>query len=84
MLSDTFFSLIMNWAKKRYSGSVANLPLWCSSLALKYLVTDDNLICCSMVWPNLPFGNNTGNASSSHSFSVITDTGCLFSPGAIW
>lgn len=37
---------------------------------------------CSIM-PNLAFGNNIGNASSSHRLSVIRDAGCLFSPGAL-
>ena len=40
-----------------------------------------SLIC--IIMPNLAFGNNTGNASSSHRLSVIRDAGCLFSPGAL-
>ncbi len=37
----------------------------------------------SKVYPNRPFGNSTGNESSSQSLSVINDTGCLPSPGAM-
>ena len=54
----------MNCAKKRSSGFVANLPLQCKSLALKYF-TGEIVTCCSAVYPYLPLGNNTGNASSS-------------------
>ena len=73
---------MMNCAKKRYSGFVANLALWCNSLALKYL-TGDNSTSRSTVYPNSPFGKSTGNASSSQFLSIMNDTGCLFSPGAI-
>ena len=38
---------------------------------------------CSEVYPNWPFGKSTGNENSSQSLSVINDTGCLPSPGAM-
>ena len=43
----------------------------------------DNFMSHSPVLPNRPFGKRMGKESSSQSLSVINDTGCLFSPGAI-
>ena len=45
--------------------------------ALKYFI-GDNFMSRSKVYPNRP-----GNESSSQSLSVIKDTGCLPSPGAM-